>query len=63
VDPITASVFSIIFFIIFIATVVSIARNPNHGFFGKLVWMLVAFFLSLLGTILWLVFGRGRVNR
>ncbi|MEF2976307.1 PLDc N-terminal domain-containing protein [Subtercola sp. YIM 133946] len=62
-DPITASVFSILFFIIFVATIVSIVRNPNHGVLGKFIWILVAFFLSLLGTILWLVFGRGRVRR
>ncbi|MCU1475476.1 MAG: hypothetical protein JWQ64_169 [Subtercola sp.] len=62
-EPISASIFSIIFFIIFIVTIVSIVRNPNHGAFGKFIWILVAFFLSLLGSILWLVFGRGRVRR
>jgi hypothetical protein len=30
---------------------------------GKIVWILVALFLSVLGSILWLIFGRGRVNR
>ncbi|UFS58521.1 PLDc N-terminal domain-containing protein [Subtercola endophyticus] len=62
-EPISASIFSIIFFIIFIVTIVSIVRNPNHGAFGKFIWFLVAFFLSVLGSILWLVFGRGRVRR
>jgi tryptophan-rich sensory protein len=62
VDPITW-LFGLIGLIIFIATVVSIVRNPNHGALGKFVWILVAFFLSLLGSILWLIFGRGRVNR
>lgn len=61
-DPITW-LFGLIGLIIFIATVVSIVRNPNHGGLGKFVWILVAFFLSLLGSILWLIFGRGRVNR
>jgi hypothetical protein len=61
-DPISISI-SLIAFVVFIITVVSIARNPNHGFLGKLLWMLVAFFLSILGSILWLIFGRGRVNR
>jgi hypothetical protein len=42
---------------------VSIAKNPNHGFGGKLVWILVAFFLSILGSLLWLIFGRGKVPR
>ena len=49
--------------IIFIVTVVSIVNNPNHGGVGKFVWILVAFFLSLLGSVLWLIFGRGRVNK
>lgn len=55
--------FGIIGLVIFIVTVVSIVRNPNHGGVGKFVWILVAFFLSILGSILWLIFGRGRVNR
>jgi ABC-type xylose transport system permease subunit len=62
-DPITLSVGSVIGLIIFIITVVSIVKNPNHGAGGKFVWILVAFFLSVLGSILWLIFGRGRVNR
>ena len=49
--------------IIFIITLVSIVKNPNHGFFGKVIWTLVAFFLSILGSILWLIFGRGKVTR
>ena len=61
-EPISFT-FGIVGLIIFIATVVSIVRNPNHGGLGKFVWILVAFFLSILGSILWLIFGRGRVNR
>ncbi|WP_309713187.1 PLDc N-terminal domain-containing protein [Pseudolysinimonas sp.] len=49
--------------IVFIVTVVSIVNNPNHGGFGKFVWIVVAFFLSILGSILWLIFGRGRVPK
>ncbi|WP_440711022.1 PLDc N-terminal domain-containing protein [Herbiconiux sp. YIM B11900] len=55
--------FGIVGLIVFIVTVVSIVKNPNHGGVGKFVWILVAFFLSILGSILWLIFGRGRVNR
>jgi hypothetical protein len=62
-DPITISVGGIIGLIVFIITVVSIAKNPNHGALGKFVWMLVAFFLSIFGSILWLIFGRGKVAR
>lgn len=62
-DPITASIGSLIGLIVFIITVVSIVKNPNHGGFGKFLWILVAFFLSVIGSILWLIFGRGRVNR
>jgi hypothetical protein len=61
-DPITGTIAAIIGFVIFIATLVSIVRNPNHGFFGKFVWILVALLLNLLGSILWLIFGRGRVR-
>lgn len=61
-DPITLSG-SVIGLIIFIITVVSIANNPNHGTLGKFAWILVAFFLSVLGSLLWLLFGRGRVSR
>lgn len=62
-DPITLFGGSLIALIIFIVTVVSIVRNPNHGGLGKFVWILVAFFLSIIGSLLWLVFGRGRVNK
>lgn len=59
-DPITASIGSVIALVIFIATVVSIVRNPNHGGGGKFLWILIAFFFSILGSILWLLIGRGR---
>ena len=62
-DPISISFGGVLALIIFIITVVSIAKNPNHGGFGKFIWILVAFFLSVLGSILWLIFGRGKVNR
>ncbi|WP_395639036.1 PLDc N-terminal domain-containing protein [Pseudolysinimonas sp.] len=62
-DPITLSIGSILGLIIFIVTVVSIVNNPNHGGVGKFVWILVAFFLSILGSLLWLIFGRGRVPK
>ena len=62
-DPITGAIAGLIGLIIFIVTLVSIVRNPNHGFFGKFIWILVALFFNVLGSILWLVFGRGRVGR
>lgn len=62
-DPISAGLGGIVALVIFIVTVVSIVNNPNHGGFGKFVWILVAFFLSVLGSILWLIFGRGRVPK
>ncbi len=61
-DPITATIAGVIGFVIFLVTLVSIVRNPNHGFFGKFIWILVALFLNVLGSILWLLFGRGRVR-
>jgi hypothetical protein len=62
-DPITLSIGGLIGLVIFIVTVVSIVNNPNHGGLGKFIWILVAFFLSILGSILWLIFGRGRVSK
>ena len=62
-DPITISGISIAWLIIFIITLVSIVKNPNHGGGGKFVWILVTFFLGLLGSILWLLFGRGKVAK
>ena len=61
-DPVSGSI-GIVGLVIFIVTVVSIVNNPNHGTFGKFIWILVAFFLSILGSILWLIFGRGRVPK
>lgn len=62
-EPISASIGGLIALIIFIVTVVSIVNNPNHGGFGKFIWIVVAFVLSILGSILWLIFGRGRVPK
>jgi uncharacterized protein with PQ loop repeat len=62
-DPITiGGVSGIVGLIIFIVTVVSIVKNPNHGAGGKAVWIIVALVLSVLGSILWLILGRGRVS-
>jgi hypothetical protein len=60
-DPITIG--GVIAFIVFLVTLVSIIQNPNHGVGGKILWILVAFVFSILGSILWLIFGRGRVGR
>ena len=62
-DPISGGIGGLIILIIFIVTVVSIVNNPNHGGLGKFIWILVAFFLSILGSLLWLIFGRGRVPK
>lgn len=60
-DPLTIG--SVIGLIIFVVTLVSIVKNPNHGVLGKVIWILVALVLSVLGSILWLIFGRGRVPK
>jgi hypothetical protein len=61
-EPISFT-FGLVGLVIFIVTVVSIVKNPNHGGVGKFIWILVAFFLSILGSILWLIFGRGKVAK
>lgn len=62
-EPISFTLGSIVLFIVFIATLVSIVRNPNHGFVGKLIWIIVVLLTSVVGSILWLLFGRGKVTR
>jgi hypothetical protein len=62
-DPVSLGVGGLIGLIVFIVTVVSIVNNPHHGFGGKLLWILVAFFLSIVGSLLWLIFGRGKVPK
>lgn len=64
-DPITGSlsISGIVALVVFIVTVVSIVNNPNHGAFGKFIWIVVAFVLSIIGSLLWLIFGRGRVPK
>jgi hypothetical protein len=60
-EPISFS-FGIVGLVIFIITVISIAKSSNHGVLGNFVWILVAFFLPILGSLLWLIFGRGKVR-
>jgi hypothetical protein len=43
--------------ILFIVTLVSILRS-NHSGLAKFGWILVAFFLSFIGSILWFLIGR-----
>lgn len=62
-DPVSISIGSLVGLIIFIATLVSIIRNPNHGVVAKFLWIVVALLLNVVGTILWLIFGRGRVPK
>ena len=55
-EPITGSL-GVIGLIVFIITVIDILRS-NHSGLGKLGWIAVAFFLSIIGSILWLLIGR-----
>lgn len=55
-EPITGSL-GVIGVIVFIITVVDIVRS-NHSALGKLGWIAVAFFLSIIGSVLWLLIGR-----
>jgi hypothetical protein len=58
-DPITLSL-GLIGLIIFIVTLVSILRNDNQGTGGKVLWILIAFFLNWIGSLLWIFIGRGK---
>lgn len=55
-DPITGSL-GIVGLIVFVITVIDILRSSHSGL-GKLGWIAVAFFLSIIGSILWLLLGR-----
>ena len=55
-DPIFGSL-GLIGTIVFIITVISILRSSNSGF-AKLGWIAIAFFLSIVGSILWFLIGR-----
>ena len=56
-DPISFSIGGVIALIVFILTAVSIMKSRQSGL-GKLLWLLIAFFLSIIGSILWLLLGR-----
>ena len=56
-DPISFSIGGVIALIVFILTAVSIMQSKQSGL-GKLLWLLIAFFLSIIGSILWLLLGR-----
>lgn len=49
--------FGLIGFVIFIITLVSILRSNQSGL-AKLGWVAVAFFLSVIGSLLWFLIGR-----
>ena len=55
------AIFGVIAFIVFVITLVSILRSKHSGVM-KLVWIAVAFFLSVIGSILWLILGRHKYS-
>jgi ABC-type molybdate transport system permease subunit len=44
--------------ILFLAALVSIARNRNHTFGATVVWAVIVLALPVLGSILWFLIGR-----
>ena len=59
-DPITAGLVGLLQLVLFIVALVSIIRNDNHGAIAKLIWILIIFFIPILGPIAWFLIGRGR---
>jgi hypothetical protein len=57
-EPITGTL-GIVGVIVFIITAIDIMRS-SHSALGKLGWIAVAFFLSIIGSILWLLLGRNK---
>ena len=55
-EPITGTL-GVVGLIVFIITVIDIMRSSHSGL-GKLGWIAVAFFLTIIGSILWLLLGR-----
>jgi ABC-type molybdate transport system permease subunit len=63
IDPLIPSwgilgFFLILNAIVFIAALVSIARNRTHTSGGTVVWALIVLALPILGPILWFLIGR-----
>lgn len=50
--------FLIFLLALFIITVISVIRNQNLTSGGKVVWILLAFNLRIIGAILWFAWGR-----
>jgi hypothetical protein len=44
--------------VLFIAALVSIARNETHATGGTVVWALIVLALPFLGSVLWFLIGR-----
>ena len=44
--------------VLFIAALVSIARNKTHATGGTVVWALIVLALPFLGSVLWFLIGR-----
>jgi len=53
-----ALVVSILVFILWIWALISIIFNKKIGFLGKLIWLIVIIILPLIGSLLYLLFGR-----
>ncbi len=51
-------IFLILNAVVFIAALVSIARNRTHTSGGTVVWALIVLALPVLGSVLWFMIGR-----
>lgn len=52
------AVLSLAWLLLFIATVVSIARSPADST-GKALWLLIALLFPLVGSLFWFIVGKG----
>lgn len=55
--------FLILAAVMFIAALVSIARNRTHTSGGTLAWALIVLALPILGSDLWFLIGHGQSSR
>ena len=53
---------AIVSFVVWIWSVVTIAREKTEDPLDRIVWLLIVLFLNILGTILYMVFGPNRSN-
>ena len=46
-------------FILAITALIHVIKHPNYRFGNKAIWIIVVWFIQIIGTIFYFIFGRG----